>query len=195
MSDLANSSFKGLAIGSVGSANYLYATDFANSAIQVFNTSFAPTTLGGGFTDPASTATTPPFTMTFHDYVRTELNYKTDLPYYTSAQQSGMFLWSSTATTPAPGGNQGFQEEISPLRAAIVGNPFLKVLVMEGFYDLATPYYQAEYTMHELNLPAQYQKNISYERYWSGHMVYLEQKSHAKMQKDWDGFVEATQGK
>ena len=150
---------------------------------------------GGGFTDPASTATTPPFTMTFHDYVRTELNYKTDLPYYTSAQQSGMFLWSSTPSTPAPGGNQGFQETISPLRAAIVGNPFLKVLVMEGFYDLATPYFQAEYTMHELNLPSQYQKNISYSRYWSGHMVYLEQKSHAKMQHDWDTFVDQTSGR
>jgi carboxypeptidase C (cathepsin A) len=150
---------------------------------------------GGGGNDPASTATTGPFTMTFHNYMRTELNYKTDLPYYTSAQQSGMFLWSSTGNTPAPGGNQGFQEEITPLRAAIVGNPFLKVLVMEGFYDLATPYYQAEYTMHELNLPARYQGNVTYERYWSGHMVYLEQKAHAKMQKDWDSFVEATQGK
>src|SRR5205085_2887180 len=151
-----------------------------------------PSGRGGGFTDPASTATTGPFTMAFYNYVRRELNYKTDMPYYTSAQQSGMFLWSSTGTTLAPGGNQGFQETVTPLRAAIVGNPFLKVLVMEGYYDLATPYYQAEYTMHELNLPASYQKNISYERYWSGHMVYLEQKSHAKMQKDWDGFVEAT---
>jgi carboxypeptidase C (cathepsin A) len=147
---------------------------------------------GGGGSDPASTATTPPFTMTFHNYMRTELNYKTDLPYYTSAQQSGMFLWSSTGGTPAPGGNQGFQETISGLRTAITGNPFLKILVMEGFYDLATPYYQAEYTMHELNLPADRQKNISYARYWSGHMVYMEQKAFAKMQKDWDDFVDST---
>ncbi len=150
---------------------------------------------GPGGSDPASTQTAGPFTMTFNNYVRTELNYKTDIPYYTSAQQSGMFLWSSGGSTPAPGGNQGFQEEITPLRAAIVGNPFLKVLVMEGYYDLATPYYQAEYTMHELNLPARYQSNISYERYWSGHMVYLEQKSHAKMQHDWNTFIDQTQGR
>jgi uncharacterized protein (TIGR03118 family) len=52
MATLADSSFKGLAIGSVSSANYLYATDFANSAIQVFDTSFAHVTLGGTFTDP-----------------------------------------------------------------------------------------------------------------------------------------------
>jgi carboxypeptidase C (cathepsin A) len=149
----------------------------------------------GAFNDPASTETTGPFTMTFYNYVRTELNYKTDMPYYTSGRDSGMFLWSSSGSTQAPGGPQGFQEEITPLRAAIVGNPFLKVLVMEGYYDLATPYYQAEYTMHELNLPARYQSNIAYERYWSGHMVYLEQKSHAKLQRDWDTFVEQTQGK
>lgn len=149
---------------------------------------------GGGGSDPASTETTGPFTMAFNNYMRTELNYKTDTPYYVSAQQSGMFRWSSSGATPAPGGNQGFQEEISPLRAAIVGNPYLKVLVMEGYYDLATPYYQAEYTMHELMLPANYKANISYERYWSGHMVYMEQKSHAKLQKDWDAFIDGTQG-
>jgi carboxypeptidase C (cathepsin A) len=149
---------------------------------------------GGGFNDPSSTETTPPFTMTFNNYMRTELDYKTDMPYYTSARQSGMFLWSSSGGTQAPGGEQGFQEEITPLRAAIVGNPFLKILVMEGYYDLATPYYQAEYTMHELYLPERYRDNISYERYWAGHMVYLEQKSHAKLQKDWDGFVDRTHG-
>ncbi len=149
---------------------------------------------GGGGADPASTATTGPFTMAFNNYMRTELNYKTETPYYTSAQQSGMFRWSSSGATPAPGGQQGFQEEVSPLRAAIVGNPFLKILVMEGYYDLATPYYQAEYTMHELMLPPAYRANISYERYWSGHMVYLEQKAHAKLQKDWDAFIEQTQG-
>ena len=132
--------------------------------------------------------------MTFNNYVRTELAYKTDMPYYTFGQESGMFLWKSSGTTNAPGGPQGFQEEITPLRAAVVGDPFLKVLVMEGYYDLATPYLQAEYTIHELDLPASYRNNIRYERYWSGHMVYLEQKSHAKLHGDWDTFVAQTKG-
>jgi len=148
------------------------------------------------FTDPASTQTQGPFTMTFNNYMRTELGYKTDMPYFTSGRDSGMWLWNpGTASTQGPGAPAGFQETISALRTAIVGNPFLKVLVMEGYYDLATPYYQAEYTMHELNLPAKFRNNVSYERYWSGHMVYLEQKSHAKLQKDWDTFVDQTSGK
>src|SRR5947208_14930143 len=132
--------------------------------------------------------------MTVHNFRPPEVHYQPDLAYCGTAQQSGMLLWSATGATPAPGGNQGFQEEITPLRAAIVGNPYLKILVMEGYYDLATPYYQAEYTMHELMLPPSFRSNISYERYWSGHMVYLEQKSHAKMQHDWDTFVEQTEG-
>ena len=41
-------------------------------------------------------------------------------------------------------------------------NPYLKVLVMEGFYDLATPFYAADYTIDHLNLPPQYRKNISF---------------------------------
>src|SRR5258706_4988576 len=61
MATLADSVFKGLAIGSVSSANYLYATDFANSAIQVFDTSFAHVTLGGTFTDPTLPAGYSPF--------------------------------------------------------------------------------------------------------------------------------------
>jgi uncharacterized protein (TIGR03118 family) len=61
MATLADSSFKGLAIGSVSSANYLYAADFANSAIQVFDTSFSSVTLGGNFTDPNLPAGYSPF--------------------------------------------------------------------------------------------------------------------------------------
>ncbi|HYS44934.1 MAG TPA: TIGR03118 family protein, partial [Rhizomicrobium sp.] len=63
MADLSGggSEFKGLAIGSAGVSNFLYATDFANSAIQVFNTGFATTTLAGSFTDPNAIAGYSPF--------------------------------------------------------------------------------------------------------------------------------------
>ncbi|HWY61359.1 MAG TPA: TIGR03118 family protein [Rhizomicrobium sp.] len=63
MADLSSqdSVFKGLAIGSVGSANYLYATDFANGAVHVFNTTFGTATLGGNFTDPGLPSGYAPF--------------------------------------------------------------------------------------------------------------------------------------
>jgi carboxypeptidase C (cathepsin A) len=78
------------------------------------------------------------------------------------------------------------------LRQAIVKNPFLRVLVMDGYYDLATPFVAADYTMYHLDLTPQYHKNISFAQYESGHMVYLDSKSHAKMKQDFANFIDAT---
>ena len=63
MRDLSGqgSEFKGLAIGSANSASFLYATDFANGAVQVFNGSFTPTSASGGFVDPNAISGYAPF--------------------------------------------------------------------------------------------------------------------------------------
>jgi len=141
------------------------------------------------FYDPTSSQTGPPFTSVFNDYVRRELNYKTDMPYWTSAQQSGNFRWSWSGVEGFGG---GYPDTATALRQAIVKNPFLRVLVMEGYYDLATPYVAADYTMDHLDLTPQYHKNISYTQYESGHMVYLDSQSHAKMKQDFVNFIDAT---
>jgi uncharacterized protein (TIGR03118 family) len=53
VASLAGAAFKGLAIGTTSSsASFLYATDFTQGKVQVYNSSFAPTTVSGGFTDP-----------------------------------------------------------------------------------------------------------------------------------------------
>ena len=141
------------------------------------------------FYDPTSSQTGPPFTSVFNDYARRELNYKTDLPYWTSAQQSGNFHWSWTGVEGFGG---GYPDTATALRQAIVKDPFLRVLVMEGHYDLATPYVAVDYTMDHLDLTPQYRKNISFTQYDSGHMVYLDSQSHAKMKQDLANFIDAT---
>ncbi len=75
----------------------------------------------------------------------------------------------------------------------MVKNPHLKILVMEGYYDLATPYFAANYVMNHLNLPESYRKNISFATYESGHMVYLKQSELVKMKRDFATFLDATQ--
>jgi carboxypeptidase C (cathepsin A) len=60
---------------------------------------------------------------------------------------------------------------------------------MEGFYDLATPYFAANYTMDHLDLPENLRKNVSYATYFSGHMVYLDTDSLIKFSKDLTTFV------
>ena len=53
--------YKGLALGTAGSNNFLYAANFNSGRIDVFNGSFAPTTLSGSFTDPTLPAGYAPF--------------------------------------------------------------------------------------------------------------------------------------
>jgi carboxypeptidase C (cathepsin A) len=145
------------------------------------------------FYDPSSAETGPPFTAVFNDYVRRELNYKVDMPYYVSAQESGVFRWSF-APPPGPfgGGGVGMPQTAVPLREAMVKDRYLKILNMQGYYDLATPFLAAWYTFDHLDLPPEYQKNIEHAEYESGHMVYLDSKSHAKLKQDFANFIEET---
>jgi carboxypeptidase C (cathepsin A) len=137
------------------------------------------------FFDPTGSAILPPYTSVFNNYLRAELGYKTDMPYKVFAYEDPGFNkwdWGS--------GIEGLPTTATGLRAAIVQNPYLKILVMEGYYDLATPYHAANYTMDHLDLGSNYRKNISYAAYESGHMVYVDSGMHAKMKRDLVSFMD-----
>lgn len=134
--------------------------------------------------DPTEPSILPPYTSSFNHYLRNELGYKSDMPYYAFAEDPGFekWDWGSAAT--------GFPDTAAALRQAMVKNPYLKVLAMEGYYDLATPYFAANYTIDHLNLSPKYRGNISYATFESGHMVYLSTDSLKKMKADEAEFMD-----
>ena len=137
------------------------------------------------FYDPAQSAILPPYTSAFNNYVRSELNYQSDMPYYVFAQQAGFEAWDWGSSI------QGFPDTATALRQAIAKNPYMKVLVMEGYFDLATPYFAANYTMDHLDLGGKYRQNISFATYESGHMAYLTTESLKKMKSDQVKFMDS----
>jgi carboxypeptidase C (cathepsin A) len=131
--------------------------------------------------DASEAAIRPPYTSTFNDYVRTELGYKTDLEYYILGGGVGPWNW---------GANNNYVDTSTQLRTALARNPFLKVFVASGYYDMATPYYAVEYTLHHISIDPSLLKNVSTSYYEAGHMMYIDEKSLTKLHQDVSKFID-----
>ncbi len=128
--------------------------------------------------DPSEAAIRPPFTTVLNEYIRSDLGYKTDLVYYILGGGIGA-QWDFGAQR----GN-GFPDTAEAMHRAFVKNPYMRVLVAEGWYDTATPINGIEYTLAHMGLDASMRKNISTAQYPAGHMVYIQSSSLAKLKKD-----------
>jgi len=99
------------------------------------------------------------FTPAINMYIRNELNYKTDLKYN---MFGSVYPWDKT-------GDQTGDN----LRQAMAQNPYLHLLVQSGYYDGACDYFNAKYSMWQLDGAGKLQDRMTWEGYRSGHMMYL----------------------
>jgi carboxypeptidase C (cathepsin A) len=141
--------------------------------------------------DPTSDDTlTDAFVTNFSHYVRDDLNYKVDRPYlgtnYGVVNAHWNFRRTNSLLAPNVAGD---------LRAAMVKNPYLHVFSANGYYDLATPFFGTEYTLHHLGLPPALRGNISYGYYQSGHMVYLNGEARRALKADLTTFYREAMGR
>lgn len=131
--------------------------------------------------DPSYSAIQGPYSATLNDYVRSELNFESDLPYELLANLYESWDYSKHQ-------NQ-FVNVADTLRSAMTQNPFLKVIIANGYYDFATPYFATEYTFNHLELDESLRNNISMTYYEAGHMMYVHEASLAQLNQNLAKFM------
>ena len=84
-------------------------------------------------------------------------------------------------------------KDISPIIffTDLTRNPYLKVFIANGYYDLATPYFATHYTVDHMELDKELQKNISMGHYEAGHMMYARETALAQLKADMLAFIES----
>ena len=132
--------------------------------------------------DPSYTNILGPYTATLNDYLRSQLEFESDLAYEILTDR--VHPWNYDTHQ-----NQ-YVNVTDILRKAMTTNPYLRVFVASGYYDLATPYMATRYTFNHLGLDKSLQQNVSMSFYEAGHMMYVHQQSLIQLKEDLEGFIQ-----
>jgi carboxypeptidase C (cathepsin A) len=139
--------------------------------------------------DPQSAAISAAYASSFLDYYHGDLKFGAGSTYRTTNWSVGE-KWKWTHRTPQ--GEQPIVNTGVDLSEALMKDATLKVLVLNGYYDLATPFSATEYVMSHLGVPPSVSARISMKYYQAGHMMYVNPASIAKMKGDLDAFIDST---
>jgi len=134
--------------------------------------------------DPSIAAIIGPYSGMLNDYVRNDLKFDSDLPY--EVLTARVRPWNY-----APYENR-YVNVAETLRRAMTQNPFLHVFVAKGFYDLATPFFAADYTFDHLGLDPTLRGHLSGAYYEAGHMMYVYPPALVKLKSDIAQFIKSS---
>ncbi|MDB2494943.1 carboxypeptidase [Flavobacteriaceae bacterium] len=115
------------------------------------------------------------FTPAINHYIKSELNFNTDIKYNMFGD---VYPWDRR--------NNETREE---LRMAMATNPYLKVLNQSGYYDGATTYFAAKYTLSQIDPSGKMKDRMIFKGYRSGHMMYLRNEDLIKANEDLRVFI------
>lgn len=143
-------------------------------------------------TDPQSDAISAPYISAYKDYLYNELKVRKDLTYTTSTGGRSDFKWDWKHKGNISWNAQVAVSTLPDMASAMKRNPNLKILILNGYYDLATVFYGVEYSINHMDLSPELKKNIIMEYYEAGHMMYTHMPSLEKFKADVDAFIDDT---
>jgi carboxypeptidase C (cathepsin A) len=131
--------------------------------------------------DPSYASIYGEYTAVMNDWVRRGLKFETDLPY--EILTGKVRPWSYERY------QNRYLDVSETLRAAMTQNPHLKVLVANGYYDLATPFAATNYTFARMQTDPSLRNNVTMTYYAGGHMMYVDRAAHRKLRDDVVKFI------
>ncbi|HTW62877.1 MAG TPA: hypothetical protein VMD55_13805 [Terracidiphilus sp.] len=140
--------------------------------------------------DPQSAAISSAYVSLLNDYMRRDLKYGEGQTYLPEIE-----LWGGPNHWDFSHNHNPLNLNVSAdLADAMKTNPRLKVMLNGGYYDLATPFFGAEYEEKHLPIPASLAKNIEYDWYPSGHMVYVREECRKELHDRVAAFIKGASG-
>jgi carboxypeptidase C (cathepsin A) len=141
--------------------------------------------------DPQSAAVSAAYVAAFLDYYHEQLKFGRGQTYRAANYAIGD-KWRWTHKPIGSSAEQPIVNSGVDLADALVQDANLRVLVLAGYYDLATPFSATEYVMTHLGVPAAISSRIQIKYYEAGHMMYVHPPSLKKMKGDLDAFIDST---
>ncbi len=132
--------------------------------------------------DPSAEAVFGLFTAVINDYLRNDLKFEDEHVYEIISDNVQPWSYGRYAAH--------FPDASNTLRQSMSADPYLKLFVASGYFDLATPAATVRYSVEHIRLPPELQKNIEYHLYEGGHMMYIYQPSLEKLRTDLAEFYE-----
>ena len=138
--------------------------------------------------DPFNAAVSSAYTAAVNHYTREVLKFGGDRPYRNTNGAGGRWNWTRA------GGAGGFFPSApnvqNDLVQAMIANPAMVVQVENGYYDMATPFFPAEFTMSHLGISNQLHRNVTLKYYQAGHMMYLRDEDRIALRDNLVSFID-----
>ena len=142
-----------------------------------------------GSHDPQSAAISPAYITGFLDYFHNTLGVRKDLQYTVTAGRREGFEWDWHHKGNQRWNTQAAINTAPDMARALSRDPNMKVLILNGYYDIATVFYGVEYTIDHLGLTPEIRDHIIMKYYEAGHMMYTHHPSLIKFKEDVGSFI------
>lgn len=133
-----------------------------------------------------------PYIAAYLDYLYETLGADRSMTYVTSTGLRDGFRWDWKHRGNDAWGAQVAISTLPDMATAMKRNPGLKILIPNGYYDLATVFYGVEYSVSHMDLPSDLQNNIIMKYYEAGHMMYTHEPSMKQFREEAGAFISET---